>query len=225
MSVPLHRVSRRSTRCLALWSIATLFVIAIVVLLAACGSSSSSSSSTSPSASRSTAGGGHVDAGGSGGGHDGFVAQGDVAECHRQREQPAGRQRHPVPAMGELRRAPPASRPTGFDYDLSQAIGKKIGIPTSFNETKFDSIILAIQGGKNDMIMSDMYDNAQRRRGLDFVDYAYDGTSILVPRATRRASPTSTAWPARRSPAKRHHPAGLPGEPEHDVQERRQDGR
>ena len=49
---------------------------------------------------------------------------------------------------------------TGFDYDLSQAIGKKIGIPTSFNETPFDSIILAIKGGKSDMIMSDMYDNA-----------------------------------------------------------------
>jgi polar amino acid transport system substrate-binding protein len=70
---------------------------------------------------------------------------------------------------------------TGFDYDLSQAIGAKIGIPVSFNETPFDSIILSIKGGKNDMIMSDMYDNAQREtQGVSFVDYAYDGTSILV---------------------------------------------
>ena len=72
---------------------------------------------------------------------------------------------------------------TGFDYDLSQAIGKKIGIPTSFNETPFDSIILAIKGGRRDMVMSDMYDNAQREAsGVSFVDYAYDGTSILVPK-------------------------------------------
>ena len=72
---------------------------------------------------------------------------------------------------------------TGFDYDLSQAIGKKIGIPASFNETPFDSIILAIKGGKRDMIMSDMYDNADReKQGVSFVDYAYDTTSILVPK-------------------------------------------
>ena len=30
------------------------------------------------------------------------------------------------------------------------------------------------------MIMSDMYDNAERQKVLDFVDYAFDGTSILV---------------------------------------------
>ena len=77
---------------------------------------------------------------------------------------------------------PPTSKnPAGFDFDLSQAIGKKIGIPTSFNETPFDSIILSIKGGKNDMIMSDMYDNLQReQQGVSFVDYALDGTSILV---------------------------------------------
>jgi polar amino acid transport system substrate-binding protein len=77
---------------------------------------------------------------------------------------------------------PPTSKTvTGFDYDLSQALGKKIGIPTSFNETPFDVIILSIKGGKNDMIMSDMYDNAQREsQGVSFVDYAEDTTSILV---------------------------------------------
>ncbi len=33
------------------------------------------------------------------------------------------------------------------------------------------------------MIMSDMYDNAQREsQGVDFVDYAYDTTSMLVPK-------------------------------------------
>ena len=74
-----------------------------------------------------------------------------------------------------------SKNPAGFDFDLSQAIGAKIGIPTSFNETPFDSIILSIKGGKNDMIMSDMYDNAEREgQGVSFVDYAYDGTSILV---------------------------------------------
>ena len=81
----------------------------------------------------------------------------------------------------ELYNPPTSKNPAGFDFDLSQAIGAKIGIPTSFNETPFDSIILSIKGGKNDMIMSDMYDNAEREgQGVSFVDYAYDGTSALV---------------------------------------------
>lgn len=71
-------------------------------------------------------------------------------------------------------------QPTGFDYDLSQAIGAKIGVPVSFNQTPFDGIILSLKAGKRDMIMSDMYDNAERQKVLDFVDYAYDGTSLLV---------------------------------------------
>jgi polar amino acid transport system substrate-binding protein len=79
--------------------------------------------------------------------------------------------------------SPTSKQVTGFDYDLAEAIGKKIGVPTSFNETPFDSIILAIKGGRRDMIMSDMYDNAGREsQGVDFVDYAYDTTSILVPK-------------------------------------------
>ena len=81
----------------------------------------------------------------------------------------------------ELYNPPTSKNPAGFDFDLSQAIGAKIGIPTSFNETPFDSIILSIKGGKNDMIMSDMYDNLEReQQGVSFVDYAIDGTSILV---------------------------------------------
>lgn len=72
------------------------------------------------------------------------------------------------------------SQPTGFDYDLSQALAAKIGVKANFIETKFDSIILSIQSGKNDVSMSDMYDNKLRQKELDFVDYAADGTSILV---------------------------------------------
>jgi len=77
---------------------------------------------------------------------------------------------------------PPTSKdPAGFDYDISQAIGKKIGITVPFVQTPFDSIILSIKGGKNDMILSAMYDNAERQaEGISFVDYAYDGSAILV---------------------------------------------
>jgi len=176
--VPLHPAPRRSTRRLLLWAGLLVLVFALFVLVAACGSSSSSSSSTSPTPSASG------------------TAAWTTADLNALPTDPDLKSQLPssVVNANDLRVAsdipyppwesydPPTSKnPAGFDYDLSQAIGKTIGIPTSFNETPFDSIILSIKGGKNDMIMSDMYDNLEReQQGVSFVDYAYDGTSILV---------------------------------------------
>jgi polar amino acid transport system substrate-binding protein len=183
MTVPLQRAPRVSRRRLTLWSITTLFVIAMVALLAACGSSnnsssSGSSSSSTPSAAPSTAA---------------TWSPADLAAVSTDASLKAMLPSS-IASSNNLRVAsdipyPPweyyvsatSKQATGFDYDLSQALGKKIGIPTSFNETPFDSIILAIKGGRRDMVMSDMYDNAQREaQGITFVDYAYDGTSIIV---------------------------------------------
>jgi len=76
---------------------------------------------------------------------------------------------------------PTSTNPAGFDYDLSQALGKKIGITVKFIDMPFDSILLALKGGKADMTMSGMYDSAERQKaGFSFVDYTTDGTGILV---------------------------------------------
>ncbi len=161
MSVPLHRASRRSARCLALWSIAALVAIAMVALLAAC-SVVVSSSSASPSASAS------VD--------PTTTATWTPADLAAITTDPSLKAMLPsaISSANVLRVAsdipyppweynvsPASKQLTGFDYDLAQAIGKKIGIPTSFNETLFASIISALKGGRRDMAMSDMYDIAQ----------------------------------------------------------------
>jgi len=167
------------SRSLLLAALVAFAALAIVVV-AGCGSSSSSSStSPTPSASATTA-----------------TTTWTAADLAAIKADPALKAMLPssISSANNLRVAsdvpyPPweyydpatSKNPAGFDYDLSQAIGAKIGIPTSFNETPFDSIILSIKGGKNDMIMSDMYDNAEREaQGVTFVDYAYDGTSVLV---------------------------------------------
>lgn len=76
---------------------------------------------------------------------------------------------------------PDSTNPAGFDYDLSQALGKKMGVTVEFIDTPFDSILLAIKGGKGDMSMSAMYDNQERQdAGYSFVNYTFDGTGILV---------------------------------------------
>jgi polar amino acid transport system substrate-binding protein len=69
---------------------------------------------------------------------------------------------------------------TGFDYDLAQAMGAKLGIKFEFVKTSFDSIIIGMQAGNLDIAMSAMYDNLERQKVVDFVNYAKDGTGILV---------------------------------------------
>lgn len=70
---------------------------------------------------------------------------------------------------------------TGFDYDLAQAIGGKLGVRMELMTQAFDSIIPSLQSGKHDVIMSGMNDTAERQQTIDFVDYLHAGFSILVP--------------------------------------------
>jgi ABC-type amino acid transport substrate-binding protein len=69
---------------------------------------------------------------------------------------------------------------TGFDYDLAQAIGARLGVRMELRTQAFDSIIPSLQSGKHDVIMSGMNDTPERQKTLDFVDYFHAGFSILV---------------------------------------------
>jgi polar amino acid transport system substrate-binding protein len=72
------------------------------------------------------------------------------------------------------------NQPTGIDYDLSQAIGAKLGVTARFDQLDFDSIIPAILANKEDIVMAGIFDTAVREKALSFVDYARDGLSVLV---------------------------------------------
>jgi polar amino acid transport system substrate-binding protein len=72
------------------------------------------------------------------------------------------------------------SQATGIDYDLSQALAAKLGVKASFDQTVFDSIIPALLAGKEDIVMASMFDNPERQKTLDFVDYATDGYGFLL---------------------------------------------
>jgi polar amino acid transport system substrate-binding protein len=69
---------------------------------------------------------------------------------------------------------------TGFDYDLSQAIGAKLGVKMDFQKQAWDSIIPSLEAGNHDLIMSGMNDTVERQAKLDFVDYFNGGFSIIV---------------------------------------------
>ena len=70
--------------------------------------------------------------------------------------------------------------PTGFDYDLSQAIGAKLGVKFNFVDQDWDGIIPSLQSGTHDVIMSGMNDTKERQEVLDFVDYFSAGFAVVV---------------------------------------------
>jgi polar amino acid transport system substrate-binding protein len=70
---------------------------------------------------------------------------------------------------------------TGFDYEIALAVAAKMGVPSfKFIQASFDSILLGIDSGKYDIGMSAFTDKKSRQEKYDFVDYAQDGTGILV---------------------------------------------
>jgi len=71
--------------------------------------------------------------------------------------------------------------PTGFDYDLSQALAAKLGVKFSFEDQDWDGIIPSLQSGTHDIIMSGMNDTEERQKVLDFVDYFSAGFAVVVP--------------------------------------------
>ena len=73
-------------------------------------------------------------------------------------------------------------QPTGFDFDLSQAIAAKLGITFKFEDQDWDGIIPSLQAGTHDVIMSGMNDTLERQKVLDFVDYFNAGFAIVVPK-------------------------------------------
>jgi polar amino acid transport system substrate-binding protein len=70
---------------------------------------------------------------------------------------------------------------TGFDYDLAQAMGQKLGVKFEFQQQAFDTAVPSLQAGKHDIIIAGMNDTAEREKVLDFVDYFHAGFMIVVP--------------------------------------------
>ncbi|TDW29820.1 transporter substrate-binding domain-containing protein [Cryobacterium psychrophilum] len=69
---------------------------------------------------------------------------------------------------------------TGFDVDLANALGAKLGVQVDMRQQQFDSIIPSLQSGKHDIIIAGLNDTQARQETLDFVDYFHAGFSILV---------------------------------------------
>jgi polar amino acid transport system substrate-binding protein len=63
----------------------------------------------------------------------------------------------------------------GFDIDLFNAVAAKLGLRTSYESAKFDSIIPGVQSGKYDFAVSSFTVNADREKVVEMVSYFSSG--------------------------------------------------
>jgi polar amino acid transport system substrate-binding protein len=70
----------------------------------------------------------------------------------------------------------------GVDIEIGKAIATELGVRARFQETKFDSIIMAIKGGKGDIAISGMTIREDRRENIDFsIPYIESVQYMILP--------------------------------------------
>src|SRR6476620_6277693 len=77
-------------------------------------------------------------------------------------------------------RDPATNALSGFDVDLGEAIGRKLGVKIEWQETSFAEFMPSISTGRVDAILSGFTDYASRHEIASFVDYLRSGPQFFV---------------------------------------------
>ena len=70
--------------------------------------------------------------------------------------------------------------PNGFDIDLFTAVAAKLGVKATYENTKFDSILIGVQSGKYDVGLSSFGITKDRLTSVNLVSYLSVGTQWAV---------------------------------------------
>jgi len=77
-------------------------------------------------------------------------------------------------------RDPATNALSGFDIDLGEALGRKLGVKIEWTETSFAEFMPSISTGRADAILSGFTDYASRHEIASFVDYLRSGPKFFV---------------------------------------------
>jgi polar amino acid transport system substrate-binding protein len=75
--------------------------------------------------------------------------------------------------------AGPDGEPIGWEVDLVEAIGDKLGLEVEWSKEGFDQIIPKVTGGTLDMGSSSFSDTVERQESVDFVDFYEAGLQYV----------------------------------------------
>lgn len=68
----------------------------------------------------------------------------------------------------------------GFEVDLAKKLAKDLGVKLVIKNMDFDSLLVALETGKIDVIISGMNVTAERKKSVDFSDTYYSGNSYFL---------------------------------------------
>lgn len=71
-------------------------------------------------------------------------------------------------------------KPVGFDVDLANAIGEKLGKKVVIKDMPFNTLLLALQSGKIDVIISSITATKERKKSVDFTQGYGGEPQVLV---------------------------------------------
>ncbi|MBZ5202181.1 amino acid ABC transporter substrate-binding protein [Planomicrobium chinense] len=69
---------------------------------------------------------------------------------------------------------------TGFDVEIAQEVGKRIGVEVEFLETQWDAMFAGLDSGRFDMVANQVGINPEREESYDFSDPYITSTAVLV---------------------------------------------
>jgi polar amino acid transport system substrate-binding protein len=76
-------------------------------------------------------------------------------------------------------------KPVGFDIDLINEVGKRLGIPVELVQVTAKTRIPMLESGKIDVIAAALTHSRERDKQIDFsISYLLDGQKILVPKGS-----------------------------------------
>ncbi|MGE5572431.1 MAG: amino acid ABC transporter substrate-binding protein [Bacillota bacterium] len=80
----------------------------------------------------------------------------------------------------------------GFDVDLADEIGRRLGVAIEWVPTAWDGVILALESGKFDMILSSMTITEERAKKVDFSPPYIWGAQIIAVREKDKSINSAT---------------------------------
>lgn len=89
----------------------------------------------------------------------------------------------------------------GFEPDIWNALGARLGVKIKASSIDFDGLILGVQSGRYNMAMECMSDDKQREQQVTFIDYAYATAVVYELASTAAASSDPLSLCGRRAGA------------------------
>ena len=121
-------------------------------------------------------GGGNGGEGGGGAGAQNGAAQTGGAEGGRTVTVATSADFAPLSFRSEQK----ATEVVGFEVDMLNTLMKNLGWQYKLVTSDFNGLIPAVQSGRVDLVVSDVYNTAERDKVVDFVDYLQNSFAVLV---------------------------------------------